>query len=463
VTAVATKPTTVPAAVPAARAVPPEKRPVPGLGPALKSKQPTATERTLDSGVRVTAVRRTGVPLVELRLRIPFGSTVASHPARASLLGETLLAGTEKHTQVELAEAVQSLGAHLSVSVDSDRLLLGGAVLRPGLPALLELIAEILTTATYPTGEVALERDRMVENLAVARSQPSVLAREALRRRLYGDHPYAREIPLPETVAAITRAQLRKLHAERVVPAGATLILVGDLSPARALDRVESVLSPWAPEGKPRTLPRLPAVQARPPLLVHRAGSVQSSIRMGGSSPRRDDEAYPSLHLANYVFGGYFSSRLVENIREDKGYTYSPHSRIEHAVAGSSLIVEADVANEVTAPALMEIAYELGRIATLPISVQELADVRQYATGTLALATATQSGLASMLSGLAGSGLGLDWLRAYPARLAAVTRESAYEAARRWLAPSALSTVVLGDTEQIAGPVGVLGSYELPE
>ena len=448
------------AAVPA---IQPERRPVPGLGPAPKAKQPTATERTFGNGLHAVAVRRTGVPLVEVRLRIPFGSTAATHPARASLLGEALLAGTAKHTQVELAEAVQALGAHLSVSVDSDRLLLGGAVLRPGLPALLDLIAEILTTATYPTREVALERDRMVENLAVARSQPSVLAREALRRRLYGDHPYAREIPLPETVAAITPGQLRKLHADRVIPAGAVLVLVGDLTPARVLDRAESVLSPWQPEGKPRALPRLPALVVRPPLLVHRAGSVQSSIRLGGSAPGRADEAYPSLHLANYIFGGYFSSRLVENIREDKGYTYSPHSRIEHAAAGSSLIVEADVANEVTAPALLEIGYELGRMATLPVSEQELADVRQYAIGTLALATATQAGLASMLSGLAGTGLGLEWLRAYPGRLAAVTRESAFAAAQRWLAPAALSPVVLGDTEQIAGPLGVLGPYELPE
>jgi zinc protease len=439
------------------------KREIPGLGPAPKAKQPTATERTLPSGLRVIAVRRTGVPLVEVRMRIPFGGTAATHPARASLLGETLLAGTERYNQLELAEAVQALGAHLSVSTDSDRLLIGGSVLRTGLSALLDIIGDIVTGATYPNGEVALERDRMVENLAVARSQPSVLAREALRRRLYGDHPYAREIPAPETVASTTAGQLRRLHADRVIPTGATLVLVGDVQPARVLDRAEAALGGWAPQGRPRELPKLPTVVPQAALLVHRTGSVQSSIRLGGSAPGRADEGYPALHLANYVFGGYFSSRLVENIREDKGYTYSPHSRIEHAVAGSGLVVEADVATEVTAPALLEIGYELGRMATLPVGQRELDDVRQYAIGTLALAIATQSGLASMLSGLAGSGLGLDWLREYPGRLGAVTRESAFEAARRWLAPTALSTVVLGDTTQIAQPLGVLDSFELPE
>jgi zinc protease len=444
------------------RAVVADKRPVPGLGPAPKVKQPTATERELGNGLRAIAVRRPGVPLVELRLRVPFGGTAASHPARASLLGETMLTGTQRYSQVELAEAVQALGAYLSVSVDADRLLISGAVLRPGLPALLDIVGEIVTAATYPGGEVSLERDRMVENLAVARAQPSVLAREALRRRLYGDHPYAHEIPEPDAVGAVTPAQLRRLHADRITPAGATLVLVGDITPARALDRIEAVLAGWQPSGKARALPRLPALVPQPTLLVHRAGSVQSSIRIGGSAPGRAEEDYPALHLANYVFGGYFSSRLVENIREDKGYTYSPHSRIEHAVAGSGLVVEADVATEVTAPALLEIGYELGRIATLPVSQQELDDVRQYAIGTLALAIATQAGLASMLSALAGTGLGLDWLRSYPARLAGVTRQDAFEAAQRWLAPARLTTVLLGDTDEIASQVGVLGQVELP-
>ena len=103
------------------------------------------------------------------------------------------------------------------------------------------------------------------------------------------------------------------------------------------------------------------------------------------------------LQLANLVFGGYFSSRWVENIREDKGYTYGPHSLVEHSVAGSALTVSAEVATEVTAPALLETWYELGRMATLPITAAELENVRQYAVGSLALSISTQAGLASTL------------------------------------------------------------------
>src|SRR5262249_25899341 len=159
----------------------------------------------------------------------------------------------------------------------------------------------------------------------------------------------------------------------------------------------------------------------------HRAASVQSSIRIGGPAVRRDDPRYPALQLANLLYGGYFSSRLVRNIREEKGYTYSPRSRIEHGIAGSTLVVEADVAAEVTAPALLEMWYELGRLSTLAPTDQDLADARQYAAGTLAMTIAHHGGLASTLIALDGVGLDLAWICEHPRLLADVTAKDIYE------------------------------------
>jgi zinc protease len=319
----------------------------------------------------------------------------------------------------------------------------------------------VVAEATYPSREVATERERMIERLSIARSQPAVLVREALRRRLFGEHPYGRELPSVEAVAAVVPAALRRMHAERVVPSGSTVVLVGDVSPARALDQVESALGGWRAGGVARSVPPAPPVEPGPPVLVDRPGSVQSSIRLGGSALPRDDPGYAALQLANLVFGGYFSSRLVANIREDKGYTYGPHSRIEHAVAGSSLLVDVDVATEVTAPALLETWYELGRVASVPAAATELADARQYAVGTLSLSVATQAGLASTLAALAGVGLGLDWLRDHPRRLAEVSVEDMFAAAHRHLAPARLVTVVLGDAARVGEPLGAFGRVQL--
>jgi zinc protease len=435
-------------------------RAVPALGPVPRAKQPASDERVLASGLRVIAIRRPGVPLVELRLRVPFGGTVRTLPARSAVLGETMLSGTERRSQVELAAALQAIGADLHVSVDSDRLLLGGAVLRGGLPQLLELLAEVLTAAAYPNREVGGERGRLIERLSIARSQPAVLVREALRRRLFGDHPYARELPSVAEVAAVTPPQVRRLHTERVTPAGAVLVAVGDVTPARALDQIEAALTGWRAGLPTKGLPALPAVEPGPTLVVDRPGSVQSSIRLAGPALPRDHADYPALQLANLVFGGYFSSRLVENIREDKGYTYGPHSRIDHGSVGSTLVVDADVSTDVTAPALLETRYELGRMSTLPVSESELADVRQYAIGTLALSLASQSGLASTLAALAGSDLGLTWLREHPQRLAEVSVDDIARVSRQFLAPGGLVTVILGDAAKIDGPLSTLGPVQ---
>jgi predicted Zn-dependent peptidase len=151
----------------------------------------------------------------------------------------------------------------------------------------------------------------------------------------------------------------------------------------------------------------------------------------------------------------------VENIREDKGYTYSPRSSIDHATLGSSFSLSADVATEVTAPAVLETWHELGRMATLPVKDGELESVRQYAIGTLALSTATQAGLASTLSGLFGNGLDVEWLAGHPARLSAVTVDQVAEVAAEFLAPSRLVGVAVGDASVIAEPLSRLTAVEV--
>ena len=436
-------------------------RPVPPLAPAKTPKLPSVSERVLDNGLRVLAVRRPGVPLVEVRLRIPVagprGLKAASHTARASLLGDTLLLGTDRRSAEQVAVDLQALGAQLQASTDSDRLGLNGSVLVAGLPGLLELLGEVLTSAAYPKHEVVGERDRLVQELAIHRSSAGVVAREALLRRLYADHPYGRDLPTAEEVEAVKPADLRRLHADRVAPQGAVLVLVGDLPPAKAIGLVEEALAGWTSTGPAHEVPPLPEPARGPALLLDRPGAVQTTLRAAGPAPSRRDEDSPAFVLANLVFGGYFSSRWVANIREDKGYTYSPHAVVEHPPAGSRVMISADVSTPTTAAALVETWYELGRVATQPVRQDELDQARRYAIGSLALGTASQAGLASTLSQLVGQGLGVEWLREQPKRLAAVTVEQALEAAGRYLAPAQLTTVLVGDVDEVAGPVsGVL-------
>jgi len=437
------------------------RRTVPALEEPRALPEPEVAERTLATGLRVVAVRRGTVPLVELRLRIPFAGEAAGEDVPVSaVLANTLLSGTDSHSNVELAAELQKIGGGLSVGADPDRLVVSGNTLSDGLGRLLELLNEVLTSATYPEREVGTERERLADRIQIAFSQPAQLVRRALLRRIYGSHPYAVETPEPSEVRAVESPAVRALHAERVLPAGSVLVLVGNVDPAATLDLVENALGGWAPTGSAHRTPAVPPLTAGPLLLVDRPGSVQSSLRVALPALPRAHPDYAAFQLANLVFGGYFSSRLVENIREDKGYTYSPHSSVDHSAAGSVTLVSADVATEVTAPALLEIEYELGRIATLPPTAEELEQARQYAIGTLALSVSSQAGLAGMLTALAGTGLDLGWLAEHPIRLAKVTLEEVAAAAAGHLAPSGGVTVVLGDADVVAGPLGALGPVE---
>lgn len=435
---------------------------LPPVSPPRAVRLPAVAERTLPNGLRVLAVRRAGVPLVELRLRIPFAGAGSQYTARATLLAETLLSGTPLRDRRQLAVDVQALGGALSTSVDADRLALAGSALAPGLGQLLEIVADVVTSATYPKSEVSGERDRVVQELTMVRSQPSVLAREALLARLYPGHPYGSDLPQADDVADVKAGALRKLHGKRVSPAGSILTLVGDLRPAQALDVVEKALGSWRGD-EAAGVPKPPAHRPGPLVLVDRPGAVQTNIRLGGPALPRTDPRYAALQLANTVYGGYFTSRLVSNIREDKGYTYSPRSGIEHPVAGSRLTIAADVATEVTGPALLEVMYELGRISLLPVGAEELDAARSYASGTLALSTATAAGLASTLSMLAGAGVGPEYLKEHPVALAKVTPEDVLEVAAELFAPSHLVAVLLGDADKVRSPLAALGEVSLTE
>lgn len=435
---------------------------LPALGPSRPLTLPASAERTLANGLTVIAVRRPSVPLVEVRLRMPFAHAHA-HLARSALLSRTLFSGTADMSTVDIAAELQKVGGGLAAGVDPDRLLISGNGLVSGLDRILDILAAVLSGATYPDDEVATERQRLADRIQVALSQPSHLARVALLKRIYAGHPYAVQTPAPEEVQAVDPSDLRALHGERLHPAGATLVLVGDLLPEQALDAAERALGNWDGRGVRVELPPVPVPQPGPVLLVDRPGSVQSSIRLALPAVGRTHPDHAALQLANLIFGGYFSSRWVENIREDKGYTYGPHALIEHSIAGSTLVVAAEVATEVTAPALLETWYELGRLASLPPETQELEQARQYALGTLQLGTSTQAGLASLISTYAGFGLRLEHLAEHTQRLASATVPDVAAAAATYLAPAKAVTVVLGDVERVQPKLATLAAVERGE
>ncbi|MEV0064843.1 pitrilysin family protein [Amycolatopsis sp. NPDC050768] len=432
-------------------------RPLPELGAQRAATDLSHVDTTLSNGLRVLAVRKASVPLVEVRLWIPFAGEDALHPATAEVLAETLLTGTAKRDRVEIDAELALIGGDLGAGVDPERLYLNGSALAEGLPTLLDVLGDVLTGATYGEAEVTRERERLIERIAVSRTQPRTIAREALQKQRYGDHPVTREVPQASDVAVVIPEQVRALHAASVLPRGSVLVIVGDIDPDTVPAELDRALGGWASDRSALVLPPLPELTGGNVLLVPRAGAVQSQIRLSAQTVARTHPSYAALQLANLAFGGYFSSRLVENIREDKGYTYGAHSGFEFTGENAVVNVDADTANEVTAAALLETRYELGRLGLVPPTGEEVESVRQYAIGSLLTSTSSQSGLAGQLMALATTGLGVEWLQEHPARLAAVTGEQVAEVALEYFAPKRFTGVVVGDAELLAPKLTALG------
>jgi predicted Zn-dependent peptidase len=378
------------------------------------------------------------------------------------MLAETLFTGTANRDRVTIDTDLALVGGELGAGVDPERLSVVGSALSSGLDRLLDVLADVLTGAAYVDDEVLRERDRLVERITMAEAQPGVIARKALQRRRYGDHPFAREMPESADVAVVTPERVRSLHTSAVVPRGAILVLVGDIDPDAVVAQVSAALAGWRSDRSAVVLAPLPEVRGGDLLLVNRPGAVQSQLRLSARAISRTDPRYPALQLANLAFGGYFSSRLVENIREDKGYTYHARSSIEFNPSGASLLLDADTASDVTAAALWEVRYELGRLGLVPPTESEVESVRQYAIGSLLTTMSSQSGLASQVSAIANMGLDVEWLRGHPARLAAVTADEIAEAGLEFFAPTAFTGVVVGNAETLARQMAAIGGVELP-
>ena len=430
---------------------------VPELAPATEFTLPQCHERVLDNGLTILAIQRPSVPLVEVRLRVPFAH---ADIASSAVMAQTIMSGTKDKSIVDIAAELQSVGGGLSASVDPDRFLLAGNALVDGLPRLLATVSEVLYGANYPLDQVEVERERLADHINVARQQPGHLVQAALLKRMYGSHPYAVQTPEPGDVGEVASEALRELHAGRLHPAGATLVIVGDLPAEQALEAGAAALSAWDGVSQQPGLEAAPPLASGPVTLVDRPESVQSSLRVALTGLPRTHPDNAAQQLANLIYGGYFSSRLVANVRENRGYSYSPRSAIDHALASSAVVISADVATEVTAPALWEVWYELGRLAASAPTEDELEQARRYALGSLRLGTATQSGLASLTSAFAGWGLRPDWLLEHAERLANVSLDDVQRVAADILAPAKAVTVVLGDAARVKAPLEALARVE---
>jgi predicted Zn-dependent peptidase len=283
-----------------------------------------------------------------------------------------------------------------------------------------------------------------------------------LRKVLFGAHPYAIVAPSEAQVVAYKRTDLTQVYQEFYTPGNALLVMVGDFETAAMLKTIEKTFGTWAgkkPASNPTPDPAQP--KGRRVYLVHVPGAVQTQILAGCHAITRKHADWIKIGLTNSLYGGAFNSRLVMNIREDKGYTYSPRSAVHALRQHGYFSVSAAVRSDVVAASLTEMFYEMDKLRSLPVPEPELADARNYLSGIFSMSLATQDGLLSQLATVALNDLPDDYLENYREKVRSLTPADLLATARKYFDSANMQIVLVGDRAQIEDQAKLFGDLEV--
>jgi zinc protease len=435
----------------------------PALGPERAVVWPPRSVRRLPNGLQVVLVEAHGVPRLVLELSVRSGNaaTALTNPGLAEMVAVTLRTGTARRTRRQIEEDLRRMGGDMATSAGADASSISVDGLAEAAGSLVELVAELATQAIFPADEFERERRQQIDELRIERVSPGFLASERLRRELFGGHPYGVFSPSEDQIAAYRLEDLRSFYTRHYSPSNALLIAVGDFAPERMMEQMEKSLGSWRGSDQPVIVdPPLEAWRGRKVHVVHLPGTTQARIVVANRAITRRHPDWTRLAVTNAIYGGAFHSRLVANIRERKGYTYSPGSQVHALRRHGWFATQAAVRNEVVAATLAEIFYEMDRMRALPVETEEWEEIRNYLSGVFSLGLATQSGLRGQLSTVYLNELPEDYLETYRERVRAVTKEQILEAARRWMDSANSVVVVVGDREQVGEQAGLFGDVK---
>jgi zinc protease len=437
---------------------PPDRSRPPSTGPAPTLNVPAIQKHTLSNGLPVWIVEMHEVPMVDVSLIVRSGASAdpSGRFGVASFTAAMLDEGAGTRNALELADAIESLGATLTTSASFDASSVRLHALVSTLDQALPILADVALRPTFPSEDLERLRGERLTGLLQLRDNPSSLATAAFNRLLYGaEHRYGTGVVGTETTnKALSADDLRAFHSAHYQPGNAHLLVVGDVTAAAILPSLEKAFGGWQNTGAvPRpALPAASPVKARQVYLVDKPGAPQSQIRIGSIGVARDTPDYHAIDVANTMLGGSFSSRLNQNLRERNGYSYGAGSQFAMRAQAGPFVALAGVQSDKTRESLIEFFNELNGMATPPES-DELTRVRNLQALGFPGAFETTSSMAAQLIDLVVYGLEDSFFNEYVPKIQAVTAADVQRVAKQYIQPDRVIVVVTGDLKTIEQPV----------
>jgi zinc protease len=434
--------------------------PEPGPPPALHL--PAIHKQTLSNGLPVWIVELHKVPVAQVNL-VALGGSAEDPTGKfgvASLTAAMLEEGAGSRSSLEIADAVDFLGADLTAASANDlsavRLHVPVARLADALP----IMGDLAERPTFPKDELERQRQQRLTTILQGRDDPATIAAVTFARVLYGQtHRFGTpQFGTAATVKAMTTEDLRAFYATVYRPDNGVLLAVGDVNTASLVPQLEKAFGRWKPPSAPKAAPKLPAAPqhgARTIYLVDKPGAPQSQIRIGSIGVEHSTPDYFPIQVLNTILGGSFSSRLNMNLREQHGYTYGASSQFDMRVAAGPFVAAAGVQTDKTADALKEFFNELNGILK-PVPAEELARAKNYIALRYPGAFETTGDVSRRLEDAVVYKLPEDYFAKYIPNIQAVTGSDVQRVAQKYILPDKLAVVIVGDRKTIEAPIRAL-------
>jgi zinc protease len=440
----------------------PDRSHPPQVGPPPALHLPAIEKRTLSNGLAVWIMGVHKVPTVHLKLVVRAG-VAADPPGKfglASLTGAMLDEGAGSRSALEIADAIDFLGAELTTGGTPDASFVDLHIPVARIADGLAVMSDVVARPTFPESELKRLRDERLASLLEAQDDPEQLVAFAFPRLVYGArHRYGTEpIGTAAALNSITTGDLKTFHAATYRPANSALFVTGDVSAASVVPVLEKALASWKGAAAPSApaIPSAPQLAERHVYLIDKPGAAQSQIRIGWIGVPRTTPDYFAIRVLNTILGGAFTSRLNNNLREVHGYAYGAGSNFDMRLGAGPFYAAAGVQTDKTVEALKEFFVELTRIHD-PIGADELQKAKNYLSLLMPRNFETERDAANALAQTYVYNLPADYFQTYADHVRAVTSEDVKRAADMYIQPDKFAVVIVGDRKAIEAGVTGLG------
>jgi len=425
---------------------------------------PDKSTYTLNNGLQITKVHFGNVPKVTIQIKLRVGNLneLENEVWLADLTGDLLVEGTEKYSAEEIAQKAAEMGGEVNVGTGMDQTTITGSVLSEFAPDLISLLAEITQKPSFDEKAIERLKKDLTRTLSIQKSRPQNLASESFRKSLYRTHPYGRLYPTEEIINGFNKEKIESFYRNNFGAQRSHIYVSGVFDDDELDKAINDNFNLWG--RGPEILLNIPVTKANKDLIIiDRKDATQSTLYLGLPVVDPSNPDYIKLSVTNTLLGGYFSSRIIRNIREDKGYTYSPFSQISSRYKDSYYVQVADVTTEVTGPALKEIFYEINRLQDEEPAKEELEGVKNYIAGIFVLQNSSSGAIINRLNYVDLHGLEDDYLNTYIRKIYSISAGDIKEMANKYLRDDEMTLVIVGDEKKVKKQLSEYGDLKLSE